>query len=121
MANIFTQTGEELFTDILDGTTAAPTWAIAMGTGTGTAAKGDTALGTESPEDRVASTMSQPSADQNQWLSLITATGTRAIIECGVFDSTTEGGSIMIERSDFAAINIVSGDKIEFTIIGTHS
>ncbi len=120
MADVFTQTGEELFTDILDGTTAAPTWAIAMGTGAGAAAKGDTALTTESPEDRVASTMTQPAADQNQWLSLITATGTRAIIECGVFNQVADGG-IMIQRSDFSAINIDSGDKIEFTIIGTHS
>ena len=120
MANVFTQTGEELFADILDGTTSAPTWAIAMGTGGSGAVKGDTALGTESPEDRIASTMTQPNADQNQWLSLITATGTRAIIECGVFNQVADGG-IMIERSDFAAINIVSGDKIEFTIIGTHS
>ena len=120
MADVFTQTGEELFTDILDGSTAAPTWAIAMGTGGSTAAKGDTALGTESPEDRIASTMSQPSADKNQWLSLITATGTRNITECGVFDQVADGG-IMIQRSNFSAIAVVSGDKIEFTIIGTHS
>ena len=120
MADVFTQTGEELFADIIDGTTSAPTWAIAWGTGAGAAAKGDTTLTTEAAEDRVASTMSQPSADQNQWLSLITATGTRNIIECGIFNQVADGG-IMIERSDFSAIAVVSGDKIEFTIIGTHS
>ncbi len=120
MADIFTQTGEELFADIIDGTTAAPTWAIAWGTGVAGAAKGDTALTTEAAEDRIASTMTQPAADQNQWLSLITATGTRAITECGIFNQVADGG-IMIERSDFTVINVVSGDKIEFTIIGTHS
>ena len=120
MADIFTQTGEELFTDIIDGTTSAPTWAIAWGTGGSGAAKGDTALGTEAAEDRVASTMSQPSADKNQWLSEITATGSRTIIECGIFNQVADGG-IMIQRSDFAGIAVVNGDKIEFTIIGTHS
>ncbi len=119
MADVFTQTGEELFADIIDGTTGAPTWYIGQGTGTGGAVKGDTALGTESAEARVSSTMSQPSADQNQFLSLITATGTRAITECGIFNASTTG--IMIQRSDFTAINVDSGDKIEFTIIGTHS
>ncbi len=119
MADIFTQTGEELFTDIIDGTTAAPTWYIDWGTGGTTAAKGDTALGAAGGEARVASTMTQPAADQNQFLSLITATGTKTIIECGIFNASTAG--IMIQRSDFAGIGVDSGDKIEFTIIGTHS
>ncbi len=119
MADIFTQAGEELFADIIDGTTGAPTWYIDWGTGGTTAAKGDTALGTPGGEARVASTMTQPVADQNQFLSLIEATGSKTIIECGIFNASTSG--IMIERSDFAGIAVVSGDKIEFTIIGTHS
>ena len=116
MADVFTQTGEELFTDDVE---AARTWYIGWGTGSTGAVKGDTALETAAAEARVSSTMSQPSADKNQWLSLITATGTRAITECGIFDAATTG--IMIERSNFTVINVVSGDKIEFTIIGTHS
>ena len=117
MADVFTSAGENLFTDIIE---AGATWAIAMGTGTGGAVKGDTTLGTESPEDRIQATLSQPAADKNQWLSLITATGTRAITECGVFDQVAAGGT-MIQRSNFTAINVISGDKIEFTIIGEHS
>ncbi len=119
MADIFTQTGEELFADIIDGTTVAPTWHVDWGTGGTTAAKGDTALGTAGGETRIVATMSQPVADQNQWLALITATGSKTIIESGIFNAITTG--IMIQRSDFSGIAVVSGDKIEFTIIGTHS
>ena len=116
MADIFTQTGEELFADDVE---AARTWYIDWGTGGTTAAKGDTALGTAGGEARVSATMSQPSADQNQFLATITASGSKTIIECGIFDAATTG--IMIQRSDFAGIALTSGDKIEFTIIGTHS
>ncbi len=116
MADIFTQVGEELFTDDVE---AARTWYIDWGTGGTTAAKGDTALGTAGGEARVSATMSQPAADQNQFLATITATGSKTIIECGIFDASTTG--IMIQRSDFTGIALTSGDKIEFTIIGTHS
>ncbi len=119
MADIFTQTGEELFTDIIHGTTAAPTWHVDWGTGAGAADKGDTALTTPGGETRIVATMSQPAADQNQWVATITATGTKTIIESGIFNALTTG--IMIQRSDFTGIGVVSGDKIEFTIIGTHS
>ena len=116
MADVFTQTGEELFTDDVE---AARTWYVDWGTGGSGAVKGDTALGTPGGEARVAATMSQPSADKNQWLALITASGTKTIIECGIFNAATTG--IMIQRSNFAGIGVDSGDKIEFTIIGTHS
>ncbi len=116
MADIFTQVGEELFTDIIEA--GASFW-IDWGTGGTTAAKGDTVLGTAGGEARVACAMTQPAADQNQFLSTITATGTKTIIECGIFDASTAG--VMIERSDFTGIAVDSGDKIEFTIIGTHS
>ena len=71
MADVFTQTGEELFADIIDGTTSAPTWAIAWGTGAGAAAKGDTPLTTTAAAHRVASHTSQPPARQHPRLSLM--------------------------------------------------
>ena len=115
MANIFTDVGEVMTTDLWDGTITVPTnWYVAQGTGTGTAAKGDTALGTESAETRVITTDTQPSADINQHLGTITATGTRAITECGLFDAISTGD--MPVRAAFTAINVVNGDKIEFTI-----
>lgn len=115
MASVFTDVGETLTTDLWDGTITAPTnWFVAQGTGAGAAAKGDTALTTESAEARVATADTQPSADQNQHVGTITATGSRAIIEMGLFDAATTGN--MPVRADFTAINVVSGDKIEFTV-----
>ncbi len=116
MADVFTQTGEELFTDDVE---AVRTWYIDWGTGGSGAVKGDTALGVAGGESRVSATMSQPSADKNQWVATITASGGKTIIEVGIFDAATTG--IMIQRSDFAGITLATGDKIEFTIIGTHS
>lgn len=115
MANVFTDIGENLTTDFWDGTASAPAnWYIAQGTGVGAAAKGDTALTTEASEARVISTDTQPSADQNQHVATITADGTKAIIEMGLFDAATTGN--MPVRADFTAINVDSGDKIEFTV-----
>ncbi len=115
MASVFTDVGENLTTDLWDGTISAPAnWYVAQGTGVGGAAKGDTALGTETAETRVTTTDTQPSADQNQHVGTITATGTRAITEMGLFDASTSGN--MPVRADFTAINVVSGDKIEFTV-----
>ncbi len=115
MASVFTDVGENLTTDFWDGAASAPAnWYIAQGTGVAAAAKGDTTLGTESAESRVISTDTQPSADQNQHVSTITATGTRAITEMGLFDAATTGN--MPVRSVFTAINVDSGDKIEFTV-----
>ena len=72
MANIYTSAGEALFVDILDGTTAVPTYKVAQGTGAGTAAKGDTTLFTEASETRKVTSQSQPSADKNQFQGTIT-------------------------------------------------
>ncbi len=116
MADIFTQAGEEVFTDDIE---AARTWYVDWGTAGTTAAKGDTALGAAGGESREAAAMTQPSADQNQWLATLTASGSKTIIEVGVFDASTNGNMIM--RSDHAGIALASGDKIEYTIIGTHS
>lgn len=115
MGDIFTQTGEEKVADLFDGTVAAPAnWWIGQGTGITAAAKGDTALETPSAESRVAATESQPAADQNRLVSTIVATGTRAITEMGVFDASTAG--ILVVRSTFAAINVVTNDSIQFTV-----
>ena len=115
MASIFTTVGEEMTTDLWDGTITVPTnWYIAQGTGVATAVKGDTALGTEASESRVVTADTQPVSDQNQHVATITADGTKAITECGLFDAAAAGN--MPVRADFAAINVDSGDKIEFTI-----
>lgn len=113
MANVFTQAGEELVADIIDGTTAVPAnWYVAWGTGAGTAAKGDTVLFTEAAESRVAATMSQPSADINKFLAQITSLSNQTITNAGVFSASTVGTLLL--KSDFTGIALNTNDKIEF-------
>ncbi len=113
MADIFTQAGEELITDIIDGT-ALPTWHIGWGTGAGTAAKGDTVLFTEAAETRIVSTNSQPAVDQNQFLATLTSASGQTITNAGVLSLIT--GGILLIHGDFTGIVLANGDKIEFTI-----
>lgn len=114
MADVYTQAGEELVVDILDGTVSVPTnWYVAWGTGAGTAAKGDTALFTEAAEARVITTDSQPAADNNQWLGLLTSASVQTITNAGILSAST-GGTLLL-HSDFTGVVLANGDKIEFT------
>lgn len=113
MADIFTSAGEALAADILDGTTAAPTWRVGWGTGAGTAAKGDTTLFTEASEARVNATMSQPAANQNRFVAQIVANGTKTITNAGVL-SAASGGTLLL-HSDFAGVPLLLNDAITFT------
>ena len=114
MADVFTSAGEEILTDILDGTVAVPAnWYVGWGTGAGTAAKGDTTLFTESAESRVAGTASQPAADTNQWVATLTSGSTQTITNAGLFSAST-GGTLFI-HADHASTALASGDKIEYT------
>lgn len=115
MADIFTQAGEELLTDILDETVVVPTdWYVGWGTGAGTAAKGDTTLFTEASEARVIGTASQPAVDQNQWVATITADGTKTITNAGLLSASTSG--VLFIHGDHAGVALVLNDKIEYTI-----
>lgn len=111
MADIFTQVGEELATDDFE---AARTWYAGWGTGAGTAAKGDTDLFTPASEARVAATMTQPIADQNQGVATITADGAKTITNAGLFSAVS--GGILSIHGDHAGILLALGDKIEYTI-----
>lgn len=114
MANVFTQAGEELLTDILDSTVAVPAnWYVGWGTGAGTAVKGSTVLFTEAAEARVAATKSQPTTDTNRFVAQITAAGAKTITNAGVFSASTVG--TLFIHSDFTGIALALNDKIEFT------
>lgn len=114
MANVFTQAGEDLLTDILDSTTGVPAnWYVGWGTGAGTAVKGSTTLFTEASESRVAATKSQPTSDTNKFLAQITCAGAgKTITNAGVFSASTSG--TLFIHSDFTGIALNVGDKIEF-------
>jgi len=89
----------------------------ACGTDSTAEAATDTALGAEATTvtDRVAGTKSQPAANQLQTVGTQSFTGTAAITEHGLFSSITEGAGTLWDRSVFAAINVGSGDSIQWT------
>lgn len=83
------------------------------GTGVGNEAVGDTALGTPVSEARATGTQTQPSSDVYQSVGAITFGNAYAVTEHGLFSAAAAG--TLLDRTKFAAINVVSGDSIQFT------
>ena len=97
------------------------------GTGTTAEAAGDTALVTESttalnPDStRATGTRSQPAANQYRSIGTVTFDASAAITEHGLFSQAATGGGTLWDRSVFSAINVASGDSIQFTYTVTLS
>ena len=111
-----TTAGCEYLVDSFQNSTGSPMsdfyW-HRSGTSTGVEAIGDTALGAEVGE---ASSGSQTETSSVIYKSVGTqtyTTGSSAITEHGLFSSS--GGATLWDRSLFAAINVSSGDSVEFT------
>lgn len=91
------------------------------GTGVTAEAANQTALVTESttalnPDStRATGTKSQPSANVMQTVGTATFDASAAITEHAVFTQAATGGGTMMDRSLFTAVNVVSGDSIQFT------
>lgn len=91
------------------------------GTGTTAEAAGDTALVTESttalnPDStRATGTRSQPAANQFRSVGTLTFDASAAVTEHGLFTASGTGTGTLLDRSVFSAINVVSGDSIQFT------
>lgn len=86
--------------------------------GTGVVAEDqtDSALGTPTGIARVEGTQEEGgAANIYQSVGEITYDGAYAITEHGLFNTETSTGEILMDRSVFAAINVVNLDKIEFT------
>ena len=105
-----------LATDFVDGTTDITTFDFHdSGTGIVAAAIGDTILGTQAgPTTRATGTPSSPAAGQYRSVGTIAYVSTLAITEWGLFNQSAQGGTLW-DRKVFAAINVVSGDSIQFT------
>lgn len=121
MADVYTQAGEELTADLIDGTASAPAnWYIGWGTGAGTSAKGDTTLFTEASEARVVAAESQPTADANRFVATITCAGSgKTITNAGVLSAAAAGTLFL--HSDFTGVALNVGDGIQFTFTITWS
>jgi hypothetical protein len=99
------------------------------GAGTGTTAENvtDTALVTESTTalnpDSTRATGTQATNGTNVYRTVGTLTfdATAAITEHGVFNQAATGGGTLWDRSVFTAINVATGDSIQFTYDCTFS
>lgn len=96
---------------------------VGWGTGSGQGVSA-TDLAVAANESRVAGTTSQQTTtatnDTYRVVATITAGGTRAITEVGVFDAAGTGnpptGGNLILYGDFTVINLAASDSIQFTI-----
>jgi len=93
-----------------------------VGIGTAAAVVGDTALQTESttilnPDSTRATGSLAEGASANIFRSVGTVSfdGSGAITEWGLFSQAATGGGTLWSRVVFAAINVASGDSIQFT------
>lgn len=92
-----------------------------VGTGGTAEAAGDTALVTESttilnPDStRATGSTTEGAANVYRSVGTVTFDGAGAITEHGIFSQAATGGGTLLDRSVFSAINVVSGDSIQFT------
>lgn len=119
MANgqVLTNAGRAILTNRIIGSGTTPSY-LGWGTGTTTPVAADTALQTASSEARTNGTTSRITTsvanDTFQTQGTITSTQTQAITEVGVFDAVSAGG--MLIHAVHSAINVVSGDSIQYTV-----
>lgn len=113
MADVITTVGKNHVAEKIGGIGAVADFTyLAVGTDTGTAAVGDTTLGSEITGGnlaRVTSTVTTTTANILQLQHTWTASASKAITECGVLNAATAGE--LLARSDFSAINVDSGDR----------
>ena len=126
---LVTDAGVAFFVDNWDNKATDISTLNYHGCGTGAVAEavGDTALGTEctavlNPDNtRATGTRSQPAANQYRSVGTLTFDGTAAVTEHGILSQSATGGGTLWDRSVFAAINVASGDSIQFTYTCTLS
>ncbi len=104
-----------LATYMFDASGTAPTAYDyhASGTGTTAEAASQTALVTDSGISRAAGTPTNPSAGLYRSVGTQSYTSALAITEHGLFSASSSG--TMLDRTVFSAVNVVSGDSIQFT------
>lgn len=118
MATVFTNVGQQALCDrVRDPDNEARPDYIDWGTGTTAANAADTTLETPGSESRVQGTVTTNGTGASakyQVVGTMTADGTIAVTEMGLFNASTSGD--MWIRSVFTAINLDTSDAIEFTV-----
>jgi hypothetical protein len=89
------------------------------GTGATAAAIGDTDLQTPAGPTTRATGSQSASTNTYTTVGTIAYTGTLAITEWGLFTTAARGTTEIWDRKVFTAINVVSGDSIQFTYVLT--
>ncbi len=114
LATVLTTVGKTWLRDKINETVQTTGDYIGWGTGSGTAAAGDTALFTEAAESRVTATRSVPTSDTVQWVGTLTSASAQTITNAGNFTASTSG--TLIVHGDFTGIVLAINDQIQFTI-----
>lgn len=83
------------------------------GVGTTDPAVGDTTIETTDGESRATGSQTEGSANVYRSVGTISYTTTKAITEHGLFNDASTG--TLLDRSEFAAVNVVNGDSVQFT------
>lgn len=83
------------------------------GVGTTDPAITDTGIETTDGESRATGTQTEAAANEYRSVGTVSYTTTKAITEHGLFNDPSAG--TLMDRSEFAAINVVNGDSIQFT------
>jgi hypothetical protein len=116
MATLLVNTGKAIVTNYLAGGAATQPKYVAFGTGAGTTAITDTTLFSETGS-RATGTATQVTTtttnDTYQVVGTLTAGGTLAITNAGLFDAVSSGN--LFVKGDFSTINLSTGDSIQFT------
>lgn len=116
--NLVVTVGKNYIASRMVGTAATVMSHMAIGTGTGTPAVGDTALGTQA--GIVALTAFTASTNTVTATATFAAgTGTGAITEAGIFNAASAG--TLLCRTTFPVVNKAAGDSIAITWVVTVS
>jgi hypothetical protein len=111
--NLVVTAGKNYIASRMVGTSSTVMNGMAIGTGTGTPAAGDTTLGTEA--GRVAlDTFTASTNTVTATATFPAGTGTGAITEAAIFNNSSSGGT-MLCRTTFPVVNKAAGDSIAIT------
>lgn len=98
---------------------------IALGTGTGAEASGNTALGAEldtsGASRMLADTMAYEADYKAKWIATWTFTGTIGINEVGIFDDSSNNDCMLMRHKFAATKNVVATDTLQLTLKETES
>lgn len=118
--NLVTTAGKGKASGLLNGATSTAFTYLAVGTGTVAPDADDTTLGTEITDSglaRASATCTQTTTsttnDTAQWVKSWSVSGSKAVTESGIFDASSSGN--LLARQTFSAINVASGDTLQFT------